>query len=193
VFTKWYGPDFTINPNGGQVFIEVNFKQAEDYKASIGLLTGGLSTDTGPNGEIHFWDYPEDLKKKIKGVAYCVWAVNSSFNKGLFTQELKLSIPPFNAMSDTTKPTEEKQRKADTVVVTPSVVADKVEQKPKVPVTGSADDDRQIQDPMGTGDAAAIMEAAQGRETPAPSSQSFLGRIFGVGQNAGRGRGSQGR
>jgi hypothetical protein len=208
VFSKWYGPDFTINPSSGQVFVEVNFKQAEDYKASIGLLTGGGTSDTGPNGEIHFWDYPEDLKKKIKGVAYYVWSITSTFNKGMFTQELKVAIPPFSALSDTAKPPAEEQRKIETPTNSASAAQkvdkspldsngvnswDNADQKQRAPATGSADDDKQIQDPMGTGDAAAIMAAAQGREESSPSSNSFLGRIFGAGQNAGRGRGSQGR
>ncbi len=31
---QFYGDDFAINPNSGQVFIEVDFKQVEDYNAT---------------------------------------------------------------------------------------------------------------------------------------------------------------
>lgn len=86
---KFYGPDFTINPNSGQVFIEIDFRQAEDYKHKDGLL------DISKDGEIIFWDYPDDLKTKIKGVSYMLTQVVSTFSKGKFTQSLKGVVPPF--------------------------------------------------------------------------------------------------
>ena len=92
LYQKWYdNKNFTINPTSGQVFIEIDFKQAEDYNATIGLLE--------PNDSITFWNYPEDLKSKIKGICYMVWQVISTFNRGQFTQELKTSIPPFDSFS----------------------------------------------------------------------------------------------
>ena len=86
---KFYGPDFTINPNSGQVFIEVDFRQAEDYKHKDGLL------DISKDGDIIFWDYPDELKTKIKGVSYMLTQVVSSFSKGKFVQSLKGVVPPF--------------------------------------------------------------------------------------------------
>ena len=88
---KYYGEDgFSINPNTGQVFIEVNFRDAEDYDTSgDGLLT------PSNDGDIMFWKYPASIASQIQGIAYNVWQVTSTFAHGKFTQELKVSIPPF--------------------------------------------------------------------------------------------------
>lgn len=82
-----YGEDFSINPNSGQVFIEIDFKEGVDYNNDNGLLD--------INDSITFWDYPASIKGKIQGMAYMVTQVTSTFNKGLFTQDLKLILPPF--------------------------------------------------------------------------------------------------
>lgn len=85
---KWYGDDYSINPAGSQVFIEVGFNQATDYDTELGLME--------PNDRIFFWDYPEDIKKKTKNaMIYMVIIVKSKFSKGIFTQELKTVLPPF--------------------------------------------------------------------------------------------------
>lgn len=86
---KYYGPDFSINPNSGQVFIEIDFRQAEDYKHTDGLL------DISKDGDIIFWEYPDELKTKIKGVSYMLTQIVSTFSKGKFTQSLKGVVPPF--------------------------------------------------------------------------------------------------
>lgn len=83
---KRYGDDYSINPNSGQVFIEVDFKEGVDYDTSTGLLE--------INDDIKFWDYPDSMSE-VKGMAYQVIQVTSNFNKGLFTQELKTIVPPF--------------------------------------------------------------------------------------------------
>lgn len=88
---KRLGEDFSINPNSGQVFIEVDFKEGVDYNTETGLLD--------INESITFWDYPASLKGRIKGMAYMVISVVSNFNRGLFTQELKTIIPPFKEPS----------------------------------------------------------------------------------------------
>lgn len=82
-----FGEDFSINPNSGQVFIEIDFKEGVDYDTSSGLME--------INDSITFWDYPASLKGSIQGMAYMVTQVTSTFNKGMFTQELKLILPPF--------------------------------------------------------------------------------------------------
>ena len=84
---KWYGNDFTINPNSGQVFFEVDFQQAEDYDKKTGLLV--------PNGDILFMQYPDELKGKIKGMTYMLRTVNSIFSKGKFEQTLIGTVPEF--------------------------------------------------------------------------------------------------
>jgi len=86
VYRQFYGKGFTINPNGGQVFIEIDFKEAEDYNNDDGLLS--------INESILFWEYPKEVASKVKGVSYQVIEVNSSFSKGKFTQELECKINP---------------------------------------------------------------------------------------------------
>jgi len=86
VYRQFYGKGFTINPNGGQVFIEIDFKEAEDYNNDDGLLT--------INQSILFWKYPKEVSSVVKGVSYQVIEVNSSFSKGKFTQELECRINP---------------------------------------------------------------------------------------------------
>ena len=86
VYRQFYGKGFTINPNGGQVFIEIDFKEAEDYNNDDGLLT--------INQSILFWKYPKEVSSLVKGVSYQVIEVNSSFSKGKFTQELECRINP---------------------------------------------------------------------------------------------------
>ena len=87
IVKKRYGSDYSINPNSGQVFIEVDFKEGVDYQHTDGLLE--------VNDSITFWDYPDSMKSKVKGMAYMVIQATSNFNKGLFTQDLRLILPPF--------------------------------------------------------------------------------------------------
>jgi len=88
VYNQFYGSDgFTINPNGGQVFIEIDFKEAIDYKNSDGLLS--------INESIYFWNYPAAVANKIKGVSYMVLDVEHSFRSGKFEQTLNCTINTF--------------------------------------------------------------------------------------------------
>jgi len=86
IYRQFYGKGFTINPNGGQVFIEIDFKEPEDYNNDNGLLT--------INQSILFWKYPKEVASLVKGISYQVIEVNSSFSKGKFTQELDCRINP---------------------------------------------------------------------------------------------------
>ena len=92
LYNRFYGTDgFTINPNGGQVFIEINFKEPQDYKD--GLLS--------INSSIYFWAYPADIQQDLDsrggGVSYMVTFVSSSFMDGKFEQELECVINTFPA------------------------------------------------------------------------------------------------
>jgi len=105
VYKQFYQSDnFTINPNGGQVFIEIAFNEGIDYGATI----NGVNVDPKDNGtgvmtindSIFFWDYPDSVKtgpNAIKGVSYQVREVESVFKGGKFTQTLQLNI---NEMPD---------------------------------------------------------------------------------------------
>jgi hypothetical protein len=92
VYRQFYGKGFTINPNGGQVFIEIDFKEAEDYNNDDGLLT--------INDSILFWRYPKEVASQIKGISYMLVEVISSFSKGKFTQELDCVINQFSDITN---------------------------------------------------------------------------------------------
>lgn len=94
VYRQFYGRGFTINPNGGQVFIEIDFKEGVDYDNDDGLLT--------INESIQFWQYPKEVSSAVKGVSYMVTTVDSVFSKGKFTQDLQCIINTFPAISNKT-------------------------------------------------------------------------------------------
>ena len=88
VYNKFYGTNgFTIKANGGQVFIEIDFKEAIDFDHNKGTLS--------INESVLFWKYPESLSKIIKGICYQVIKVESNFNNGKFTQVLTCNIATF--------------------------------------------------------------------------------------------------
>jgi hypothetical protein len=88
VYKQFYKSDgFTINPNGGHVFIEIDFKEAVDYKNSDGLMD--------INSSIYFWNYPPSVANKIKGVSYMVLEIEHTFKGGKFEQTLNCSINTF--------------------------------------------------------------------------------------------------
>lgn len=89
VYNQFYSTNgTTINPGGGQVFIELSFKEGVDYNDKTGLMD--------INDSIVFWQYPAWVKKIVKnGVSYRVIKVLSSFKGGKFIQELHCIINTF--------------------------------------------------------------------------------------------------
>lgn len=81
LYQQFYKQDgFTINPNGGQVFVEVSFNEAIDYDNEKGVMS--------VNDSIYFINYPPEVAAKIKGISYTLLEVESIFSKGKFTQVL---------------------------------------------------------------------------------------------------------
>ena len=104
VYNQFYGVDgFTINPNGGQVFIEVNFKEAKDYNHTTGLLD--------INSSILFYKYPPEAK--VKGVSYQVRQVTSVFSKGKFTQTLDMFMNQFTNINLSGTPDSGRENQSD--------------------------------------------------------------------------------
>jgi len=99
VYQQFYGPDFSINPNGGEVFIEIDFKEAIDYQHGDGLLK--INSDIGFNmGSIG----GQNNKNKTTGGAFLLNTVTSTFQDGKFTQLLDCTLatkPYENSPSDT--------------------------------------------------------------------------------------------
>ena len=90
LYNKFYDTDgYTISANGGQIFIEVAFKEAVDYKNSTGLMQ--------INENIFFLNYPQYIKDMTQGAV--IWEVTdviSSFAGGRFEQTLTLVGPAFD-------------------------------------------------------------------------------------------------
>jgi hypothetical protein len=102
-YSRFYDANsFTINPTGGQVFIEIDFKEGVDYSSNEfndSLLgVDALQSNAGTlaiNDSILFWDYDAEVKKKIKGISYKLISVVSNFKNGSFTQTLTATINDF--------------------------------------------------------------------------------------------------
>ena len=114
IYSRFYGTNgFTVNPNGGQVFIEIDFKEAVDYVSGGGENLDGTKQAAGTlniNESILFWKYPEDISKQVKGVSYMVREVQSTFANGAFKQVLQCNI---NDFGDPASANEAEARPAD--------------------------------------------------------------------------------
>lgn len=84
IYQKFYSPDgFSVNADGGQVFIEINFNEATDYNEATGTLN--------INSSVVLWkNYPPELN--IKGVSYRVLKTISTFSGGVFKQLLNCAV-----------------------------------------------------------------------------------------------------
>jgi hypothetical protein len=108
-YDRFYsGGGFTVNPNGGQVFFELDFKEAVDYSASgssesfaDGRGVSGTGGTLSINDSINFVNYPNSVNDKINGVVYMLTEITHSFKNGAFTQTLEANQPFLN--SDITK------------------------------------------------------------------------------------------
>ena len=87
-YDPFYGVDgYTINPGGGQVFVEIDFKEAVDYDDTKGVMT--------VNDKILFNKYPPAVAKVAKGVIYLVVKVKNEFRNGTFQQTLDMKLATF--------------------------------------------------------------------------------------------------
>jgi hypothetical protein len=105
--SKRYGAGFTISPNGGQIFVEINFQQTKDYDAPTGIMK--------VLDNIDFYQDPRVRAAGIKGMVYQVLQVETSFRSGKFEQTLQLVIVPSSALiTDTPQTSDTEQRKEST-------------------------------------------------------------------------------
>lgn len=101
IYDRFYSANgYTINPTSGQVFMEIDFKEAVDYTKE-GLSDLKFNDNRGVTGEpgtlaindsIEFWRYEGDAGRTIRGVSYQVITVSSNFNNGSFTQNISAVI-----------------------------------------------------------------------------------------------------
>jgi hypothetical protein len=101
-YSRYYADGFTIKPTGGQVFFEIDFKEAVDYSANEvndlledGKGISGVGGTMSINDSILFWDYPAAARDIVKGISYTLTKVKSNFRNGLFTQTLEAFINDF--------------------------------------------------------------------------------------------------
>ena len=85
LYNKFYGTDeYTVSPNGGQVFVEINFREPTDYNNDRGIMN--------INDSVNIYPHPKYIQDKINerggGVALMLKTVVSKFTKGTFTQDL---------------------------------------------------------------------------------------------------------
>jgi hypothetical protein len=115
VYNQFYGSNSRrVNPNGGQVFVEIDFKEAVDYDtASSGLLN--------INDSIVFWRPPKIVADSSKGIILIVKYLTSKFENGKFTQILELAP----AVLDDSVSSEYETPRADSVKETAQVAKDK--------------------------------------------------------------------
>jgi hypothetical protein len=204
-FKQWYGEDYTINASSGQVFIEIGFSQVEDYDNTTGILK--------PNENIMFWDYPAEIEKMTQGrMVYMLMKVVSKFSRGVFTQDLKTILPNFgdkkNTKDDPSKRDDKTKTTTDTRKTTPA--EEKVEPAPALAGKSFKDASKEANaaaaapatfksvapsdDYVDTTPKPSTATPAPSQEREAPTNkESWLSKLFGSGQNAGKGRGSQGR
>lgn len=103
VYNKFYGTDgFAISPSGGQVFFEIDFKEAIDYKSEgmeiptkDGSGVSGAPGTLSINSSIMFWKDPKSVSKLVRGLSYSCNKVKSEFRNGMFTQTLTANLNTF--------------------------------------------------------------------------------------------------
>lgn len=135
--SKFYGMDgYTINPTGGQVFIEIDFKEAVDYTYTgenqtfndRGQGVTGAPGTMSINDSIEFWRYPDQsLYDRVKGLSYLVTQVVSSFQGGSFKQNIVAKINVLGgeeALSDDAREELNSEEQEAAEVLDPSVTTD---------------------------------------------------------------------
>lgn len=103
VYSKFYGKDgYSATPSGGQVFFEIDFKEAIDYKSGgtdMRLNNGqGITGAPGTmslNNSILFWKAPNSTSSLVKGLSYSLTSCTNIFSGGVFKQVLKGNINSF--------------------------------------------------------------------------------------------------
>ena len=103
VYNKFYGNDpYTVSPAGGQVFFEIDFKEAIDYKSDgqnietkDGKGVTGAPGTMSINSSIMFWKDPKSISKLVKGLSYSLTRCKNIFSGGTFKQVLYGTLNSF--------------------------------------------------------------------------------------------------
>lgn len=103
VYNKFYGSDgYSISPAGGQVFFEIDFKEAIDYKSGgqdiptkDGAGVTGAPGTMSINSSILFWKDPKSISKLVRGISYSLTTCRHTFRNGVFEQVLRGNMTTF--------------------------------------------------------------------------------------------------
>lgn len=108
VLSRFYGRDgATVNPTGGQVFVEIKFQQADDYNSATGTMNVN-------NKILFFGNKPETISPSIAGgISFVVKTVTSSFSGGQFVQDLDLILNTIPKSKTVAGLTEEQRQEQD--------------------------------------------------------------------------------
>jgi hypothetical protein len=157
VYKQFYQDDgFTINPNGGQVFIEIAFNEGVDYDNNTGTMT--------INDSIFFWDYPDSVKSgpnAIKGVSYQVRECESVFKGGKFTQTLQLNINTMPDAVDAAESAAAERTKSTTTNTSVSDVRTGTNQSGSTPTPGTTNNNSSASTGLAQDDVTGVDSAVQ--------------------------------
>lgn len=103
-YNKFYDSNgTTVNPTGGQVFIEVNFNEAVDYSRTGTIEEDAIEQNLPPvtgepgtlliNDSIEFWRFNDpEQAAQVKGIPYQILSVTNSLVNGSFTATISAVI-----------------------------------------------------------------------------------------------------
>lgn len=131
-FGKFHSVNQTIAPYGGQIFVEIIFDVAEDYKESTGLL------DLDPNSSIAFYPLEQQRITGSKGLIYKIKKVKSTFNKGKFEQVLELYMVPSPELVMQDTPVKDDYARSENEILARKGVQQNTAGNPNTSVTNAA-------------------------------------------------------
>jgi hypothetical protein len=193
-YNKFYDSNgTTVNPTGGQVFIEVNFNEAVDYSRTGTIEQDAIEQDLPPvegepgtlliNDSIEFWRFNDpEQAAEVKGIPYQILSVTNSLVNGAFTATISAVINQDladDSLSDEGKDEAREEGLDTTEEATPTTEAannNAVNPPPDKPTTNT--------NPVNAGRSPGILSglASTNRGTPIIDPQT--GQVLGYSQDA---------
>jgi hypothetical protein len=193
-YNKFYDSNgTTVNPTGGQVFIEVNFNEAVDYSRTGTIEQDAIEQDLPPvegepgtlliNDSIEFWRFNDpEQATEVKGIPYQILSVTNSLVNGAFTATISAVINQDladDSLSDEGKDEAREEGLDTTEEATPTTEAannNAVNPPPDKPTTNT--------NPVNAGRSPGILSglASTNRGTPIIDPQT--GQVLGYSQDA---------
>jgi hypothetical protein len=193
-YNKFYDSNgTTVNPTGGQVFIEVNFNEAVDYSRTGTIEQDAIEDGLPPvegepgtlliNDSIEFWRFNDpEQAAEVKGIPYQILSVTNSLVNGAFTATISAVINQDladDSLSDEGKDEAREEGLDTTEEATPTTEAannNAVNPPPDKPTTNT--------NPVNAGRSPGILSglASTNRGTPIIDPQT--GQVLGYSQDA---------